>query len=361
MTPVRCLPLRGLLSVLAGICLHLAAPIASAGPHAVVDSAVQDLGVVAVGEDVAREFQVHNTGDAPLVLRDIRATVGGKVSGESELTIGPGETRTLRVAVDTWALLGPARILISLTTNEPDTEPIRLELRVDVRTLVAAAPGFARFLVVQGESEGTIAQTLWAVDGLDFRVLEARSPYPYVRVAYREATAAERRPGAAGRQWRVSITLAADAPIGALGEPVILRTDHPRQKEVWIPVSGFVRPALVVTPTSLRLGDVIAGRPQVRSLAVKSYSTGPVEVREARSDIPGVTAEVSAVVPGRSYVVRVTIASEAAPGPLTGTLRILTSSPRQPVIEVPLEGSIAPPGTPEAVGTPTPSPAVQSP
>src|SRR5262249_46182750 len=154
-----------------------------------------DLGVVGVGADVAHEFQVHNAGDAPLVLRDIRASAGGTVSPAGELTIAPGETRGLRVAVDTWVLAGPSPILISLSTNEPEASALSLELQLDVRTLVAASPGFARFLVVQGEAEGTIPQVVWAVDGVDFRVLEARSPSPYVRVTYHEALSVERLAG----------------------------------------------------------------------------------------------------------------------------------------------------------------------
>ena len=39
-----------------------------------------------------------------------------------------------------------------------------------------------------------------------------------------------------------------------------MRTDHPRQRRAFVPVSGFVRPILAVTPHEARLGDLERAR-----------------------------------------------------------------------------------------------------
>jgi len=214
-----------------------------------------------------------------------------------------------------------------------------------VRPFLLARPGSARYVFVQGADDGTIAQTVWAVDGADFQVLEARSPEPHLRVVFREARAAEAEPGAAGRQWRIELTLASSSPVGPLRGVVVVRTDHPRQPELRIPVSGFVRPMFAVTPPAARLGDVDPARAPHLSLHVKNFAEERVALTGVSSDVPGIGAELVTVEAGRVYRVRLSVRPDTPAGPFSGTLRIRTASPKQPTIEVPLAGRIVPAAT----------------
>ena len=116
-------------------------------------------------------------------------------------------------------------------------------MRAKVEPYISVKPGDARYLVVQGEpQQGTITQSLWAADG--HRSTSPASTLPsHLKVTFREATEKKRQPEVAkGKQWRVEMTLANDAQVGALSERVPVHTTHPKQKLVQIPVSGFVRP-----------------------------------------------------------------------------------------------------------------------
>ncbi|MHB1559685.1 MAG: hypothetical protein ACYC61_19735, partial [Isosphaeraceae bacterium] len=51
----------------------------------------------------------------------------------------------------------------------------------------------------------------------------------------------ETRPGARG-QYRLTATVPPGTPSGAIYEPIVLKTDHPREPVLKIPVSIFVTP-----------------------------------------------------------------------------------------------------------------------
>src|SRR5690606_35491002 len=150
-----------------------------------------------------------------------------------------------------------------------------LETRVAIVPALLAHPGYARWLFVQGEPEGTVGQTVWASDGKDFSVLDVRAPSE-VRTAYRLAEGEELRPEVSGRQWLNEATLDQWAPMGALTAFIELHTAHPEQSQIRIPVSGFVRPPIHVTPPAGTYGevDVTAGKKAV--FVVKSFSTEPI-------------------------------------------------------------------------------------
>lgn len=313
-----------------------------------------DLGVVAVGEDARCEFFLRNDSHEPLTLR--RARVPGEVAITAlDERIAPGASGRVQITLDTFALAGPNELALALASSDPARPEIRLALRVDVRAFVVADPGFARYLFVQGAREGTIAQSLWAADGAPFRVTAVSSPLPHLRVRVREARAAERSRDAKGRQWRVESTLASRPPVGPLGGFIELTINHPRQHRVRIPVSGFVRPMLAVTPPAGNLGDVRAGTAVRGRFVLENFADESVTVERVRTDVPGMTADVSIREPGHVYTVGLAVDPEARPGPFSGRIRIRTSSAKAREVEVPIEGTIvAPVGAETSKAEPAP-------
>lgn len=319
-----------------------------ARPSLVVAEPSRDLGEIVPGEKAVAEFRVENRGAKPVALEAGRPDplvpgVRVEVAGSP---VAPGEAATVSVALDTERLSGPGAFRVPVTSDDPEAPRIALSVRATVRPLLAADPGFARWVTVQQEREGTIAQTIWSRDGATFRVLAVESPLPALRVTSHEARDAERRADAAGSQWRVETTLASDAPVGALTGYLVVTTDHPRQKRLRIPVSGFVRPIFAVTPPVADVGAVDPSRRLRFTLNVKSFASEDIAIESAESTVPGVELDVVPVEAGRVYDVRLTVGPEVAAGPIDGTIRILTASPKQRTIEVPLRGRAVVAGAP---------------
>jgi hypothetical protein len=233
-----------------------------------------------------------------------------------------------------------------VATDDLGDPPAIAVVSLMVKPFLLADPGYARYNFVQGGREGLIRETVFATDDAPFRILGVDSPLPALAVAFRPANPQERLPDHVGSQWIVDLTLSRFAPIGPLGEEIAIRTDHPVQKKILIPVSGFVRPMLAVTPPEAELGDLDPARPVRARLFVRSFAENPVVVEGATTDVPGMTAEVEPIEKGRTYSVILRIA-EGHPGALvTGMVRIATDSATQPVLEVPVRGRFLEKGAP---------------
>lgn len=311
----------------------------AASPRVTVDSESRQLGVVGFGEEAVAEFIVRNDGGAPLTLAAPRLPRATRVEGLVPELL-PGESVRIRFRIDTFNADGNRRQAWTLVTSDPDRPRVVLQAELDVRPFLVARPGYARYITVQHSREGTITQTLGATDGITFNVLRVESPAPALRVSFREALPEERQPTLAGSQWRVMSTLASDSPVGALTGHIVVHTDHPRQKRAFIPVSGFVRPILAVTPPEARVGDLERKRPKALHLFVKNFAEEEIEVSDVSTDVAAVRVEVEPLERGRTWRLKLFPVSDAPLGPFEGKVLLRTASPKLPRLEIPLSGRV---------------------
>lgn len=313
---------------------------ADGGPAAVVAEPVFDAGLVPVGEKVEAEFTISNTGDAPLEITQVRPACGCTVAEYDEV-IAPGGSGTVHAVVDTKSEVGANAKAITVYTNDPRNPRLQLTIKSDVRPFLTLDPGYARFTAfVHLDRDQSSPQLLWTDDFQGLAITGIESPQPWIEVSYREATAAERVAEASGRQWRVDVTLAKEAPVGPVADRVLVRTNHPRQAQVEIPVSGFVRPVVGVTPPAVDFGKVDLAEVQTWRVLVRNYGSAPLEIQGLDSSVPGIRVEVEPLEAGQQYNLVFTPTVQMAKGPFTGRVEVRTNLPQQPTITVNLEGEV---------------------
>lgn len=320
---------------------------APTGPLSVAEQSI-DLGNVTKNVVVPHEWTLVNTGDEPVTIERILMGTGCKAPSYDE-TIPAGGQGTLRTEADTWILNGKASCVFGVLLAGDDEPSLLLELDLRVVPQLLADPGFARWIYVQHEPEGTITQTIFPGDGAEFDVLGVSSPMPGVRLAFREAKEDERREDTPGSQWILEATLDDEAPLGAIRGQIVVDTDHPVQKTITIPMSGFVRPVLFVQPPSGQFGTLDPGETRHAVFDVRNFATEEVRLTGIKTDLAGVSPSIRAVDEGRRYRLEVAFdPSEMAPGPFSGTLQVTTDSEHVPTLEVPFTGRVeAPVDAPE--------------
>ena len=317
-----------------------AEPAADAGPRAVVAEPVADLGKVVKGSKPTHTFVVRNEGAAPLTIAGVEPACHCTLA-DFDREIAPGTAGKVTAVVDTLSLNGPGSIQLRMVSNDPQS-PTTLTLNYEVVIRLQMKPGFARWASTQGEREGIIGNTVWASDGADFNVTSVESPHAYVRTAFRPATAEERSDKSSGSQWRVDLTLDQMAPVGAITGMVLVHTDHPEQKVIPLPISGFMRPVVFVFPEKGDFGTVTADKLPLRgSFKFSNFATEPIAVTGVEASIPGATATVEPVEAGREYTVKIVLPAGMPPGPFSGKVAIRTDSPKAPLVEVPVVGVVA--------------------
>lgn len=309
-------------------------------PKAVPVDAVKDAGTIAKGEKIVLDFELRNEGGALLQITDVRPACGCTVASYDK-TVAPGKTGKIHIVVDTVNFTGPISKGVTVYTNDAANPQINLSVHAKIEPYIAAKPGYARYLVVRGEAkEGTIVQTLWTPDGSPMEIVKVDSPFPYLTVSFRQAQEGERLPEAAGKQWRVEMQLSNEAPVGPLAGYVTVHTTHAKQKLLQIGVTGFVRPVMAVTPPVGDFGNVELKGPLTKVLNVKSFATEPIKVTGVDQEGKGIQAKLTSLQEGREYQVQVTLSPEVGKGPFHGKLTLHTDSPKTPLIDVEVKGTV---------------------
>ncbi len=75
-----------------------------------------DYGDIEKGSDGVRVFEFTNTGEAPLVISNVKSSCGCTVPKKPEAPIMPGKTGEIQVKYDTKRV-GPIRKAITVTSN----------------------------------------------------------------------------------------------------------------------------------------------------------------------------------------------------------------------------------------------------
>jgi Protein of unknown function (DUF1573) len=330
------------------VVLAVAAPLAAAEtptpvPATVPLAAVEptfDLGTLVKGETVVHTFVLKNTGKEPLTIERVAPSCGCTVA-EFDATIPPGGEGKVHVDLHTKTLNGVGSVNTEVYVKGHTAPAAVLVLKFNVVSKLLAKPGYARWIYVQHEPQGTVGQTVYAGDGADFEVLSVKSPMPAITVTFREAKPEERIEGFKGRQWRIEPTLAQTAPVGAIVGFIDVETTHPRQKQIQIPVSGFVRPTIFVEPDRADFGTLTLSGPRHAVFQVRNFASQAIALTGAETDVPGISAQVQPVEQGRKYKVLLVLDPAAMKeGPFAGKLRVKTDSPKVPTLTVDFAGTL---------------------
>ena len=320
-------------------------PAAPVGPQPAIVAveAVIDAGKVAKGDPVEAVFVLRNDGEADLVLNDVRPTCGCTVASYDG-KIAPGKTGKVHASVATKDFAGPIAKAITVLSNDPKTPRLTLTVKADVQVLVEVRPGYARYTFVQNQEPETLRQFVWAKDDPSFAVTGVETKNPAVKATFRKANPDElqKDANAGENQWIVETTLLPSVETGALRDFLEIRTNHKKQPKLEIPVTGFVRPLLAVTPFVADFGSVsLAQGPKDVSVILNNFGKEPVEIRKVSTGVAGVEVTWKTLDAGKRFEIKLALTPAMAKGTVDAKLHIETSSAVVPTLDVPLRGAVS--------------------
>jgi len=277
--------------------LHTATPVVARGD-------------VKAGAPLVHTFDLAHRGAAgKLTITKVEAGCGCVRRGLSAEALQPGETARLAVEINTLTQPdGPNRWQVAVgysldASGGPQTGELVLTLTATLSREIVVTPPQVAF-----STAGAATHTLTITD-------TRATPLTVIRAvttsAHLGAAVAPPAAGADGvRRQAVTITLAADAPVGEREETVVLQTGDAAYPEFRVPVRVRKRAAggVVAAPESVAV-RLAPGTPEVSALVqLRSADGTPVRVLGVVSDAPEVTArwpDAAAAV----TVVRVTVAA----------------------------------------------------
>ena len=316
-------------------------------PRLTIVDPVKEFGEIAKGDKLDWSFVIKNTGNTDLQIIAARPGCGCTVA-DFDKVIKPGETGKVTAHVDTANFAGPIAKTITLETNDPGSPSSTLTIHAVVKPYVDAYPaGFVRFNQLQGEV-ATQSVTLYSEEDEPFEIKDVQVPGDWVKVAYHKLDEADRVPnvGKAGQaQYRVDITVGGiDAKIGPMADKVRIATNSKHQPEYPISVTGVIRPTYRVEPTALNFGEVApTDAAATRSVLLHSNDPKTPEqfvVTKVESTVPSITTAFKPLAQKGDYEVTLAVAKNAKPGDIDGTVKIYTSDKVNPVVTLPVKGTI---------------------
>ncbi len=308
-------------------------------PKVVLVDAIHDFGIQPAGAKLVWEFTLRNDGQAALQITDVKPSCACTVASFDK-TIAAGATGRVRAEFDTTGMSGGTSKQLTVLTNDPASPMLTLTLQATIRPHFAAQPDYMRFVMVEGEAAQGQASTVGSPDFEDLQVTKVTSPYPFLKVTVREARGDERIIGMSGRQWRLEASLDPSGPVGPLAKMIVVDTNHPQQKTLELPVTGFVRPVIAVTPPVADLGKVPANEPFRKNIKVQNFGAEPVDFTRVECTVPGVTVELQPTRQGHVYLVWVTLTPKMHKGDFAGTISVYSSSPKHPKVDIELRGRV---------------------
>lgn len=329
---------------------------AEKAPHLTIVEPVKDFGVVAKGDKLDWAFLVKNTGNTDLQIISAKPGCGCTVA-DYDKVIKAGETGKVTAHVDTTNFAGPIAKSVTVETNDPSTPTSQLTIHAVVKPYVEAYPaGFVRYNMLQGDTE-TQSVTFYSEEDDPFEIAKVEVPGDWVKATVTkidkdaEKVANVGRPGQA--QYRLDVTVGGpDAKIGPLADKIHVITNSKHQPDYYVSLSGVIRPTIRVEPLGINFGEITpTDNGATRIVMLKSNDLKTPDhfvVTKAETSTPLVGATIKPTPNKGEYEVTLQISKDAKPGDIDGSVKIFTSDKINPIVTVPIKGTIKTAATPSA-------------
>jgi len=309
-------------------------------PRIQFDSKEGDLGQVVAGESAKKVFRFKNAGGSTLEIRRVKPSCGCTAALLTADRVEPGGSGEIQVTFDSAGRpRGYQEITVTVFSNDPAERDFgdaisMLRLRVEVTSLIRAVPDVAYFQEVLRGTPEVRKVLLLPEDRPELKVLSIETPSPWIEV---ETAAVEREKK---RGAELVVRVKPDAPAGRLEGVVLVKTDHPRQREIRVPVIGMVFGPVRFFPERLVMHPYGFESGAETSIQIeRTAGEGGVKVLAVETP-PHYEASVEEIVPGRRAEVVLKLEPDAPRGPFAGVIRVFLAEKDQPVIEVPIYGDL---------------------
>ncbi|MDO8630609.1 MAG: DUF1573 domain-containing protein [Phycisphaerales bacterium] len=314
-------------------------------PQLFVEKRLQELGTVLEGDKVGVSWLLENRGGADLVIDRTAASCGCTVVKlrDEDKVIAAGGKLELKAEFNSTGRFGELNKGISVFTNDALEAELKLTMHGNVQPLyLAEPPGLVNMGVLRRGETAERTLDISPAPGrgeVTIRGIEVETGAPVIadHVPFEEK-------GKKGERVRFSIidTVA----LGPVSASIVVRLSVGEiERERVVAVRGEIVGDLTWLPKVIdstrqpslpgkKLAPLTIASTDMRPFVIREVSAGPVLEVSAEPSRYGKS--------GIEYSVSLTVREDAPPGPFGATLRVVTDSLDQPVVEVPVYGLVSP-------------------
>jgi Protein of unknown function (DUF1573) len=313
---------------------------ASEQPKAVLPTQAFNFGKVVQGTAIEHTFVLRNEGTSPLKIQELRMTAPLRIS-HIPAEIGPGKKDLLGFTLDTSTLQGQFEGAILLTLNDPSLPEAELSFEGQVVGTVEVSPMSELFVAgLRGQSK----QASIDIINHEPRSLSIESiEHPTQRFSTKLEVLEK------GQRYRLTLVLNPDGPAGRETATILVTTSSKAAPLLRIAANTYLHERVYTFPDevyfgALRLADfqLNQGFAQLTSQTLMVYQSGGSDFKiELSTDLPFLSFKSEPGPLGDRHQITITLIREKlVPGPIQGSIVIVTNDQRFPAIKVPVSGRI---------------------
>ncbi len=309
--------------------------VAFIGPRMHVDTPVFDFGQVEQGEQVTHDFRFTNRGNRDLRVQSVKTSCGCTAAVIAADTIQPGMAGTIQATFDTKRFAGHKAKNIRVHTNDPLSPVTTLTLQGEIATEFQVQPAQVYLGRLQRgvPTDHTVSVLFDANKSLEITDISNTHPALSIRA---EAAQVKGKKGKT-LQLRVSKT----APRGPLKDTITVTTTSPKKPTLSIPVVGHIEGDVIALPAQVSFGVIRQRVRETRTVRIKNRSAQPLSIGQVHSSLDTIVPELTEVIPGKEFALRLHISADTEPGRIRGRVEVMTDHPEETQLTIPLFGLVS--------------------
>ncbi len=319
----------------AGVCsadaVNVENTVAAEKPKIVFEEPTFDFGKIYLGENVVHRFVFKNSGTGELAISSVKSSCGCTAAVASKTNILKGETGEIEVKFNPGHFVGKVTKSVMVNSNDPDNPKCKITITGEVMEEVRVNPKLINFGIIRKGDSCTKTLEINTVPELKVEVTKVESPNPYISIARKNQ---DETPNDA-----YQVTFGKYDYLGKVNGMVFVYTSSKRQERVDVPFSAEVVGDLTFYPETLSFGAVYKGQ-DVKKTVIVNFINKDVRIEKIEAE-PGIISYAESTLNATSRKIDVRFRDDArAPGKVTGSLKIHTTSATQPLLVIPILGEI---------------------
>eukprot|EP01013_Petalomonas_cantuscygni_P044791 TRINITY_DN9433_c0_g1_i1.p1 TRINITY_DN9433_c0_g1~~TRINITY_DN9433_c0_g1_i1.p1 ORF type:complete len:373 (+),score=43.90 TRINITY_DN9433_c0_g1_i1:94-1212(+) len=224
-----------------------------------------EFGTVAVAAKTEFRFPFKNLYKEDVHVSTVRASCGCTTPIIENHTLKTGETGHILARFNTGSFHGKKGATLTVVIDKPYYAEVQLRVDGYIRRDIVFNPGQVEFgSVMQGESVHKEIGVTYAGRS-DWKIVEVQSPSPNVAAAFEEVS----RNG--GRvSYKLNVAFDGAAEPGQAHTNIVVITNDRAMPRVPLEVTYEVRPAVIVSPQVMAIGNLKPGESSEQRLVVRS-------------------------------------------------------------------------------------------
>lgn len=296
----------------------------------VFDKKIYDFGKIYVGEIVKYGFKFKNQGSGELIINSVKSSCGCTAALVSKSNILKGEDGEVQIKFNPGRYVGKVTKSVTVNSNDPENPAYKLTITGEIIEEISVNPKQINFGIIKKGDSCIRNIEVKIVPELKIEVKKVESPNPYITITQNKT--------AENHIYKYQVSISKYDYIGKFNGIIFIYTSSSKQERIDIPFSGEVIGDVTFYPEILSFGNIKKNQDANKAVIV-NFVNKDVKIEKIETD-PGIINYTVSDLNNRSKKIDVKLGKDITIGKITGSLKIYTNSPIQPIINIPINGEI---------------------